>query len=244
MAQSNNSETTDSKRPDHVAIIMDGNGRWAKSKGMIRIAGHREGAKTVDKIVTACRKLNIKALTLYAFSAQNWERPSLEVTALMELLSEYLKTEKKKILKNNIRLTAIGEIEKLPAKTRKALRDVIEASSRNSGMILSLALSYGGREEILDAAKSICAQVKNGTVNPGDINEELFTENTWSKESGPVDLIIRTSGEQRISNFMLWSAPYAELYFSKKMWPDFNEKDLEEAFNAFALRQRKYGKLK
>ncbi|MBN2803415.1 MAG: isoprenyl transferase [Deltaproteobacteria bacterium] len=233
----------DNKIPGHLGIIMDGNGRWAKAKGKIRIAGHKEGAKTVDKIVTACRIKGVRALTLYAFSSQNWERPTLEVTALMELLKEYLKNQRNKILDNNIKLNAIGEIERLPLKTKNELKRLINDSKNNDGMILTLALSYGGREEIIDASKKIAEKIKNNDLKIEDINVEIFTNETWSKDLGEVDLIIRTSGEVRLSNFMLWSSPYCELYFTKKMWPDFDEHDLDEAFKEFSSRKRKYGKI-
>lgn len=220
---------------------MDGNGRWAKSQGMHRIAGHRQGAKTVDKVVTACRERGIKTLTLYAFSSQNWTRPSIEVKALMELLAEYVRRERQKIMGNNIRLAAIGEIDKLPGSPRKALSALIEESKNNTGMTLCLALSYGGKEEIVNAAKALCKQVADGTLQPEDVTNDTFSQATWSGKLGPVDLMIRTSGEYRLSNFLLWSCAYAEFHFSTKMWPEFNEADLDAAFTDYANRDRRYG---
>jgi undecaprenyl diphosphate synthase len=237
------SSTDNTILPKHVGIIMDGNGRWAKARGLPRVAGHREGAKTVDRIVTACRKKGIKALTLYAFSSQNWTRPSLEIKALMQLLGEYIKKERKTILKNNIQLNAIGDLDQLPDNPKKALLNLMEESKKNSKMTLTLALSYGGQEEITAAAKAIAKKVKQNILSPDEITVSSFNREIWSSSLGPLDLIIRTSGELRISNFMLWSAAYAEFFFSSKMWPDFQISDLEDAFEAFSKRDRRFGDL-
>jgi undecaprenyl diphosphate synthase len=237
------SSTDNTILPKHVGIIMDGNGRWAKARGLPRVAGHREGAKTVDRIVTACRKKGIKALTLYAFSSQNWTRPSLEIKALMQLLGEYIKKERKTILKNNIQLNAIGDLDQLPDNPKKALLNLMEESKKNSKMTLTLALSYGGQEEITAAAKAIAKKVKQNILSPDEITVSSFNREIWSSSLGPLDLIIRTSGELRISNFMLWSAAYADFFFSSKMWPDFQISDLEDAFEAFSKRDRRFGDL-
>ncbi|MBN2343308.1 MAG: isoprenyl transferase [Deltaproteobacteria bacterium] len=231
----------ESNLPKHVGIIMDGNGRWARSRGMHRVAGHRQGAKTVDMVVTACRKRGIRFLTLYAFSSQNWSRPSLEIKALMELLAEYVRRERQKIMSNNIRLTAIGEIDQLPESVRAALQQLMTDSKDNTGMTLCLALSYGGQEEIVAAAKQLCARCTSGELSINDIDNDCFSNALWSSALGPVDLMIRTSGELRLSNFLLWSCAYAEFYFSDKMWPEFEEADLETAFSAYASRNRRYG---
>ncbi|MBN2714958.1 MAG: di-trans,poly-cis-decaprenylcistransferase [Deltaproteobacteria bacterium] len=234
-------ESIENRLPGHVGIIMDGNGRWAQSKGFHRVAGHRRGAKTVDTVVTACRKKGVRFLTLYAFSSQNWTRPSLEVKALMELLAEYVRLERDKIMANNIRLMAIGEIDQLPDSVRQALMGLINESKNNTGMTLCLALSYGGQEEILDAVKKICARSVAGELAPDDISKTEFENALWSGFLGPVDLMIRTSGELRLSNFLLWSCAYAEFYFSDRMWPEFDETDLNKAFDAYANRNRRYG---
>jgi len=234
---------TESERalPRHVGIIMDGNGRWARSRGLPRVAGHGEGAKAVNRVVTACRRRGISVLTLFAFSAQNWIRPSLEVQALMALLGEYVKSERRTILDNGIRLVAIGETGALPDNPRKALEKLIADSAGNTGMTLCLALSYGGREEIAAAAKEVAALAARGELDPAKIDVESFNAHLWSAALGPVDLLIRTSGELRISNFLLWSLAYAELYFSDAMWPDFGERDLDLALASFAGRARRYG---
>jgi undecaprenyl diphosphate synthase len=227
--------------PRHVGIIMDGNGRWARGKGLPRVAGHREGAKAVNRIVTACRRRDISVLTLFAFSSQNWVRPSLEVQALMSLLAEYIKSERRTILDNGIRLMAVGDIAALPDAPRTALDTLIADSSGNTGMTLCLALSYGGQEEIVAAAKEIAVRAVRGTLDPSSIDVETFAAHLWSAPLGPVDLLIRTSGEIRISNFLLWSLAYAELHFCDTMWPEFGERDLDLALAAFSGRNRRYG---
>ncbi|MDD5308135.1 MAG: polyprenyl diphosphate synthase [Deltaproteobacteria bacterium] len=227
--------------PRHVAIIMDGNGRWAGSRGLSRVSGHQQGAKAVRSTVTACRERGIKVLTLYSFSSQNWSRPSIEVSALMSLLAEYVKLERRTILDNGIRLTTIGEIDRLPEAPRAALLQLIEDSSRNTDMTLCLALSYGGREELAAAVRALARRAALGDLNPETIDTAMLDRALWSAELGPVDLMIRTSGEYRISNFLLWGLAYAELYFVDRMWPDFDEAALDEALAAYAGRQRRFG---
>ena len=227
--------------PRHLAIIMDGNGRWAKARGLPRVAGHQKGAESVRTVVTSCRERGIKVLTLFAFSSQNWSRPSLEVNALMALLGTYIKSERGTILDNGIRLTTIGQTDLLPKNTRKALRELMDVSSNNDGMTLCLSLSYGGREEIVTMTRKIAALAARGEIDPDAVDEQLVEQNLWSKELGPVDLMIRTSGELRISNFLLWSMAYSELYFTDKMWPDFGEAELDDALAAYRVRQRRFG---
>ena len=240
----NMTQFSNTNLPSHLAIIMDGNGRWAKSRGLPRIAGHKRGADSVRTIVTACRKKGIKTLSLYAFSSQNWSRPTPEVNALMSLLASRLISERPTIMKNGIRLTAIGDLHLLPSKPRNILFDLINDSKDNKDMTLCLCLSYGGREEIIAMAKSIAIHVKNGDLNPEDVNDSLVEDTMWSKDLGPVDLLIRTSGEQRISNFLLWSIAYAELFFTNLYWPEFDEAGLDEALFSYAHRDRRFGKVK
>ena len=237
-------QTLNSKLPNHLAIIMDGNGRWAKSRGLPRIAGHKKGADSVRNIVTACRRKGIKNLSLFAFSSQNWSRPTLEVNALMSLLANRLVSERSTILENGIRLTAIGELHLLPVNTRKILDDLIFESACNTGMTLCLCLSYGGKEEIASMVKSLVIRAYEGKLNPDSINVDFLENELWSRDLGPVDLLIRTSGEQRISNFLLWSIAYAELYFTDLFWPDFDEAALDKSLLAYSERDRRYGKVK
>jgi len=227
--------------PRHIGIIMDGNGRWATSRNLPRVAGHREGALAVNRIVTACRERGIRVLTLFAFSFQNWLRPVPEIQALMSLLGHYLKSERLTILDNDIRLTAIGDLGSLPDSPRRALFDLMNDSSNNTGMTLCLALSYGGREEIVAAARALAFRVAAGELDPAAIDIDLFFESLQSHDLGPLDLLIRTSGELRISNFLLWSSAYCEFYFSDKMWPDFHPSDLDEALSSFSSRNRRFG---
>ncbi len=229
--------------PQHVAIIMDGNGRWARAQGELRTLGHREGSQSVRKIVRACRRLGIDALTLYAFSEQNWFRPGPEVAALMELLRDYLQSERDELMENGIRLRAVGRIEKLPPFVRAVLDPLIAETAQNDGMTLTLALSYGGREEIIDATKALAERVKTGALNPESIDERSFETLLPSLDVGRVDLLIRTGGEQRISNFLLWGAAYAELYFTDRLWPDFTEADLYQALASYQHRDRRFGRV-
>ena len=224
--------------PRHVAIIMDGNGRWASRRGLPRIAGHKEGAESVRDVVRAARALGtIECLTLYAFSSQNWDRPPDEVKALMELLRDYLVEERAEIMDNDIRLTAIGRIDRLPALVRAPLDALMRDSAGNRSMILCLALSYGGRESIVDAAR---AAIRAGI--PADrLDEAALGSLLPTAPLPPLDLLVRTSGEQRISNFLLWEAAYAELYYTDALWPDFRRADLHVALEAYARRERRFG---
>jgi len=236
--------STDLRRlPQHIAIIMDGNGRWAQLRGQPRPIGHKQGSESVRQIVRATRRLGIPALTLYAFSEQNWLRPLTEVDALMELLREFLLSEREEMLTNGIRLEFIGRTERLPSMVGNVLREVAKDTAGGKDMVLTLALSYGGREEIADAAKAIATRVKAGTLAPHEVDEELFGSLLPSMRSGPVDLLIRTGGEQRISNFLLWGAAYAELYFADRLWPEYAVEDLYEAIASFQSRDRRFGRV-
>ncbi|MDB4965960.1 MAG: undecaprenyl diphosphate synthase [Myxococcales bacterium] len=227
--------------PRHVAIIMDGNGRWAKRRGLPRIEGHRKGADSVRDVTRASRELGIQALTLYAFSSQNWDRPLEEVRMLMALLRDYLVDERAEILDNGIRLTTIGNIDRLPDFVREPLNALKDDSANNRGMTLCLALSYGGREAIVDATRNLVEQVMAGEIRTQDVNELSFAEALCTATLPPLDLVVRTSGEQRLSNFLLWEAAYAELYFTDTMWPDFKRADLMDAIAAYQNRERRFG---
>jgi undecaprenyl diphosphate synthase len=230
------------KLPQHLAIIMDGNGRWAKAKGLFRSMGHESGTKAVREITEACAEINIPYLTLYAFSTENWNRPKLEVELLMRLLVSSLKKEIKTLNKNNIKLNAIGNLEALPKKAHKELLDVIDKTKENTRMTLTLALSYGAREEIIKTVKEISDKVKKGLISPQNIDEVIITSHLYTRDLPDVDLLIRTSGEQRISNFLLWQIAYAELYFTDILWPDYTKKDLFEAILNYQNRERRFGK--
>ena len=228
--------------PSHLAIIMDGNGRWAKQKGMLRVFGHENGTKSVRTTVETCARLGIKNLTLYAFSTENWNRPKLEVETLMKLLVASLKKEVDTFNKNNIRLNSIGNLEMLPSSVRKELVAVIEKTKNNTRMTLTLALSYGSREEILNAVKKISDKVKNNIISTDSIDETIFNNHLYTHDLPEVDLVIRTSGEHRISNFLLWQIAYAEFYFTDVLWPDFSEEHLYEALISYQKRERRFGK--
>lgn len=228
--------------PKHIAIIMDGNGRWAKEKGKLRVFGHEHGAKTVKKIVEACGSLGVEHLTLYTFSTENWNRPKLEVETLMRLLVSSLKKELKTLVKNNIKLKAIGSIDNLPSMAQKELLEVIEKTKNNLGMTLTLALSYGSREELKNAVVQISTKVKNNIISPDSIDESIINNHLYTHDLPDVDLLIRTSGERRISNFLLWQIAYAELYFTNTLWPDFTKEDLCEAIVNYQNRERRFGK--
>lgn len=230
--------TVNSLNLNHIAIIMDGNGRWAKDKGMDRIFGHKEGAKSAKKVIEACSDLNINYLTLYAFSTENWNRPQSEVDSLMSLLSLMLKNEIKELERNNIVFNVVGRVEDLPKSVQNIISDVIDRTKHNTGLVLSLALSYGGRQEIIDAVNKIIVSKKSEIIN-----EEIVKNNLYCPEIPDPDLIIRTAGEHRLSNFLLWQSAYAELFVSKKNWPDFKKKDLMEALKDFENRNRTFGKL-
>jgi undecaprenyl diphosphate synthase len=229
--------------PRHVGIIMDGNGRWAESRGEPREAGHKAGSAAVRRIVRVCRRLGIEALTLYAFSEQNWARPPGEVEALMGLLREFLVSERDEILHNDIRLVAIGDLGRLPVAVRAVLDPLRVASIANCKMTLALALSYGGREEIAAAARELAIEAAAGRLDPRTIDDELLAARLPSLSAGDPDLIIRTGGEQRISNFLLYGAAYAELAFTDRLWPDFDEGDLFAALASYQRRERRFGKV-
>ncbi|MEM9193053.1 MAG: polyprenyl diphosphate synthase [Myxococcota bacterium] len=233
-----------SRLPRHVAITMDGNGRWALQLGKPRSLGHRAGSDAVRTTVRACRRLGVSALTLYAFSAQNWSRPQLEVDALMGLLREFLVKERAEILDHHIRLIAVGAVDRLPPSVREVLDPLVEESKDHQGMTLSLALSYGGQEEITRAAQAVVRRVLAGELTVDEIEPGHLEAEMHSMDVGPVDLLIRTGGEQRISNFLLWGAAYAELYFSEKLWPDYQESDIYEAIAAYQKRDRRFGRAK
>jgi undecaprenyl diphosphate synthase len=228
--------------PQHIAVIMDGNGRWAQQQGKNRLRGHEAGTKAVRKTVEAAAKLGIKHLTLYAFSTENWNRPKTEVSTLMSLLVRNLRHELLLMTKNNIRLSAIGSLDKLPKKVREELVEVIEKTKTNTGTNLTLALSYGAREEIKQAIINISKKVKNSTINIENIDETIINEHLYTQHLPDVDLLIRTSGEVRISNFLLWQIAYAELYFTDVMWPEFDEYELHQAINSYLKRERRFGK--
>lgn len=228
--------------PGHLAIIMDGNGRWAKKQGMMRVFGHENGAKAVRETVEACARLGIQNLTLYAFSTENWNRPKMEVDALMKLLISSLKKELKTLQENNIKLNTIGNVNLLPGSARKELESVLKQTAANNRMTLTLALSYGSREEIISAVKAISEKVKNNHIAITDIDESVINQHLYTNGLPDVDLVIRTSGEQRISNFLLWQSAYAEFYFTDVLWPDFREKDLYDAIISYQKRERRFGK--
>jgi len=228
--------------PKHLAIIMDGNGRWAKQKGLLRAFGHENGTKSVRLTVETCAKLGIENLTLYAFSTENWNRPRVEVDTLMKLLINSLKNELKTLQDNNIRLNSIGNIDMLPKSAQKELLEVIKKTEQNSRMVLTLALSYGSREEIITAIKKISDKVKNNIISIDAIDELIINQHLYTQNLPDVDLLIRTSGEHRISNFLLWQIAYAELYFTDVLWPDFKEQDLYEAIISYQKRERRFGK--
>ena len=230
-----------SRLPKHVAIIMDGNGRWAKGKGKLRVFGHHNGVLSVRDVVEGAGELGVKYLTLYTFSAENWNRPSFEVTAIMELLVSTINKEIKQLMKNNVKLNAIGDLNQLPGKCNRELVGAIEKTSANTGLVLTLALSYSSRRELMQAAKGIAEQVKAGTLNPEDITEEVFAQNLYTHNLPDPELLIRTSGEYRISNYLLWQIAYAELYFTDKLWPDFRREDLYEAILDYQKRERRFG---
>ncbi len=227
--------------PRHVAVIMDGNGRWAAKRGLPRVAGHKKGMDSVREIVTACSRLSIEALTLYAFSNENWRRPPREVEALMSLLTLYLEKELSLMMEKNIRFTAIGRLDDLPASARKWVDKVKRETAGNTGMVLDLALSYGGRTEILDAVKRVVGDSQAGKIMPGMLSEEVFSGYLDTSGLPEPDLVIRTSGERRVSNFLLWQIAYAELYFTDALWPDFGERELLAALVDYQGRQRRFG---
>jgi undecaprenyl diphosphate synthase len=229
------------KIPHHVAIIMDGNGRWAARRGLPRIAGHRAGAKSVEESLKAAEELGIRVLTLYAFSTENWKRPKAEVSALFDLLVEYLEREAPKLNEKKIRFTAIGRIGELPDKVREKIEEVARLTRNNRAFRLNLALNYGGRAEIADAARAIANDVSSGRIGAKDIDDQLFARYLYDAELPDPDLMIRTSGEMRISNFLLWQLAYSEIYVTRKLWPDFRKDDLKKAVLEYQNRERRFG---
>ncbi|MBI5826697.1 MAG: isoprenyl transferase [Deltaproteobacteria bacterium] len=227
--------------PAHIAIIMDGNGRWAKKRLLNRINGHRKGIDAARDTVKSCREMGIKYLTLYTFSKENWNRPVAEVHLLMRLLEAHLKEEAGMMVENNIRFKAIGRIKDLPDGVRRVVDDIEARTAYNSGMVLQLALSYSGREEIINAARELAVKVLDGVITPDDITEDLFQRHLYTAGSPDPDLLIRTSGEERISNFLLWQLAYTEIHITDVLWPDFTRKDLEAAILDYRKRERRFG---
>ena len=231
------------KLPNHVAIIMDGNGRWAKQKGLARVFGHRNGVKAVRKTVEAASEIGLKVLTLYAFSTENWNRPKKEIDALMNILISSLKKELSTFQKNDIKLQTIGQTKNLPLKAQKKLQEVIDKTENNTSMILNLALSYGSREEIVNAIKNISKKIVNKELSVEEIDEKIINNHLYTFTLPDVDFLIRTSGEKRLSNFLLWQMAYAELFFTDVLWPDFRKEDFFEAILNFQQRERRFGKI-
>lgn len=230
------------KIPNHVAVIMDGNGRWAKQKGKLRVFGHKNGVKSVQEIVEAAAELGIKNLTLYTFSTENWNRPKKEVDILMGLLVSSLRKELKTLIKNNIKLQTLGKLDRLPKKVVKELKEVIEKTKNNTRLTLNLALNYGSREEIVNAIKIISKKVVNNDISIEEIDENVINNHLYTVTLPDVDFLIRTSGEKRISNFLLWQIAYAELYFTDTLWPDFKKEHFFQAIKEYQLRERRFGK--
>ncbi|NLK87565.1 MAG: isoprenyl transferase [Clostridiaceae bacterium] len=231
------------KIPVHIAVVMDGNGRWAEKRGLPRKAGHREGANTLKRIVTECDAIGVRYLTAYAFSTENWNRPKDEVDALMSLLLEFLKNADKELAGKNIRILVIGDTERLSDEIRREITRVVSNTSANTGLSLVIALNYGGRCEIASAAARIARDVKDGRISPQDVDEKLFSEYLYTKGIPDPDLVIRPSGENRLSNFLLWQSSYSEFWYSNILWPDFSRNDLHEAISEFQRRNRRYGGL-
>jgi len=235
------SQIDPSQIPKHIAIIMDGNGRWAHSKNLSRIEGHRKGAESVRRITRACREIGVRVLTLYAFSDENWARPKTEIAQLMELLAKYLVQERKEMLDNQIRLQVIGTPSRLPQFVQKLLNETLELTAKNPKMTLNLALSYGSRNEILRAVKTLVKKVEKGELSTKDIDQEQFSQALDTQGLPDPDLLIRTSGENRISNFLLWQLAYSEIYVTETLWPDFDKKHLYEALLDYQGRERRFG---
>lgn len=238
-----NNEILNSNLPNHIAIIMDGNGRWAKKIGKQRIFGHENGAKSVKECISGALDLGIKNLTLYVFSMENWERPKFEVNALMKLLVSSLENECDSLNKNNIKITAIGDINSLTSNTRKKLNEVISKTSKNNKLNLNLAISYGSRQELVNAIKIISYKVKNNIISEEKIDENIINEHLYTRNLPNVDLLIRTGGEKRVSNFLLWQIAYAEMYFTDILWPDFKKEDFLHALQDYQKRERRFGKI-
>lgn len=229
------------KMPKHVAIIMDGNGRWADRRGLPRIEGHKAGVESVREAVELCGELKIQVLTLYAFSTENWKRPPFEVNALMRLLIDQLSEQTPELNSKNVKIKVIGDINRLPKRVINEISRSIDATKENTGLILNLALSYGGRQEIVKATRAIASDIKNGILNPNDIDEKVFSKYLYTSNLPDPDIIIRTSGELRISNFLLWQCAYSELYITEVLWPDFRKKDFLLALLSYQNRKRRFG---
>jgi len=229
------------KMPHHIAVIMDGNGRWAKRQGLSRAAGHREGSRRVEELSQSCVDFGIGVLTLYSFSAENWKRPKEEVDALMYLYTEYLIRVQPKLMRDNVRLVHLGRKSQLPAEVQDALDATTEKTSGNTGMVLALALNYGGRAEIIDAVRAICGEYKSGELGLGNIDEDCISSHLYTSGLSEPDLLIRTANEKRVSNFLLWQISYSEFYVTETLWPDFKEVDLEHAILSYANRKRRFG---
>ena len=230
------------KLPRHVAIIMDGNGRWAQRRGLPRVEGHRQGAVAVREVVRAAREVGLRALTLYAFSSQNWQRPHEEVGTLMQLLRDYVIDERDEIMDNGIRLIAIGDVDRLPDFVKDPLETLMRDSAGNRSMTLCLALSYGGRESIVSTARALCELAARGALKPDEVTEDRFSTALQTGGLPQLDLLVRTSGEERLSNFLLWEAAYAELYFTETFWPDFGKDELYAALDSYRRRERRFGR--
>ncbi|HCL90617.1 MAG TPA: isoprenyl transferase [Candidatus Atribacteria bacterium] len=229
------------KLPQHLAIIMDGNGRWAEKKGLPRSAGHREGAKTVKRVITSCLNLNIPILTLFAFSTENWKRPKNEINYLLKLFERVLNKEKENLIKNNIKIKFIGRLNELPDSLNKTMNELSKSTRKNNKLILNIAINYGGRAEIVDAFKSIALKIVENKINIKEINENIIGDNLYTRNLPDPDLLIRTAGEMRVSNFMIWQVAYTEFWVTPIFWPDFSENNLIEAIINFQKRVRKYG---
>ena len=227
--------------PEHIAIIMDGNGRWAKKRNLPRTMGHKAGVETIRRVIKEADRIGIKYITLYAFSTENWRRPQEEVTALMKLLVQYLKSEVKELHKNEVVLRVLGDITALADECRKEIEESIELTKNNTGLVLNFAFNYGGRDEIIRAVKNVVDDVQEGKINKENITQELFANYLYTKDSPDPDLIIRPSGEQRLSNFLLWQCAYSEFWYSNINWPDFSEKDLQQAIYDYQNRDRRFG---
>ncbi len=228
--------------PQHVAIIMDGNGRWAEQRGLSRLHGHRVGKDSVRAVVESARKLGIRYLSLFAFSTENWNRPPKEVEALMQLLRRYLASELDKMMKHEIRLIAVGSLRRLPPAVREALRAAVASTRNNTGMTVVLAISYGGRDEITDAVRRLARKVKKGAIEPDAITQDVFRRHLATKDIPDPDLLVRTSGEMRVSNFFLWQLAYTEIYVTETLWPDFREREFQQALGFYEQRQRRFGR--
>jgi len=237
----NPSELEPNQLPAHVAIIMDGNGRWAKKRLLNRVKGHESGSQTVRTIVRTCRELGIRYLTLYAFSTENWQRPKAEVEALMALLTRFLQSEKSELMEKNIRLRMIGQIDRLPPKVRKTLQETMAATQDKKGMDLILALSYGARTEIVEMVKVLAQKTKRGQVEPESITADMVADHLYTREIPDPDLLIRTSGEMRVSNFLLWQIAYSEIFVTPTLWPDFSKEELLQILKDFQRRDRRFG---